>query len=640
MTMLDRMRRHKAWLKWSLGLVVVTFILLYVPSFLDPVAVTGVNPTDAIATIEGRDITVGTFQRVYQQQLLTARQSMGGQLTEEMIRQLQIPQRVVQQMVDEEATVAAAAQMGLTVSDAELRERILRMPGFQENGQFIGDARYRQVLAMQRPPLRPSDFEDQLRKGLLSEKLQAAVTAWVHVSDEDAEREYRKQNEKVKLELAVFTAGKFSAGITPTDAEISAHFTANQETYRAPEKRRVRYISIDAEALRASRVVTPAEVETRYRDSRAQFTTPEQVRASHILFKTTEGKDEAAQRKAAEDVLVKVKAGGDFAALAKQYSEDSSAPQGGDLNFFAREAMVKEFSDAAFAMQPGQTSEIVKSQFGFHIIKTTERRAGGTQPLAEVRAQIEDQLKFEKAQAEAQTIADQVAKEIDDPSDLDRVAKARSLTVSDSGLFSRDEPLAGIGFAPAVAASAFTLEQGKVSGQLRTNQGFAFIALTEIKPPAIPALAEVKDRVRDDVVRIKGVELARTKAAAMSQAAQRGSFAAAAKAAGADVKTTELVTRGTPYPEVGVNTKVDDAVFALAKGATSGAIETDAAVVVARVVDRTDVAPEGVAAGKAMMSSQLLQQRRQEFFAAYMSKAKQKMKITFNEAALKTIFGS
>src|SRR5688572_21914757 len=639
MTMLDRMRRHKAWLKWSLGLVVVTFILLYVPSFMDPVAGTGASPNDPIATVEGRNITVGTYQRAYQQQLMQIRQSYGGQLSDDMIRQLQIPQRVVQQMVDEEATVAAANQLGMTVSDAELRERILRMPGFQMNGEFIGDARYRQLLANQRPPLRPADFEEQLRKGLLSSKLQAAVTSWIQVTDAEAEAEYRKQNEKVKLELAVFTSGKFSAAITPTVQEIGAHFAANQATYRTLEKRRVRYLSIDAEALKASRTVTPAEVEARYRDSRAQFTTPEMVRASHILFKTGAGKDEAAQRKAAEGVLAKVKAGEDFAALAKKYSEDGSAAQGGDLDFFPHERMTKVFSDAAFAMKPGQVSDIVKSEFGFHIIKTTDRKAGGTQPLEAVRAQIEDQLKFEKAQAEAQSIADQAAKEIDDPSDLDTVAKARGMTVLDSGLFSRDEPLAGLGFAPAVAAAAFTMEQGKVSGQLRSNQGIAFIALTEIKPPAIPALDEVKARVRTDVIRLKAIELAKTKAAEMAQAAQRGSFAAAAKAAGAELKTTELVTRGTAYPEVGVNSAVDDAVFPLAKGGTSGPISTESAVVVAHVVDRADIAPETLAKERLSMLNQLMEQRRQEFFTAYMTKAKKKMKITFHEAAIKTVFG-
>ena len=141
MTMLDRMRRHKTWLKWSLGLVVVTFVLLYVPSFLDPAAGTGANSNDAIATVDGRRITVGTFQRLYQQQMASVQQAYGGQLTSEMIQQLGIPQRVVQQMIDEEAMIVEAARLNLTVTDAELRERILRMPGFQQDGQFIGDER-------------------------------------------------------------------------------------------------------------------------------------------------------------------------------------------------------------------------------------------------------------------------------------------------------------------------------------------------------------------------------------------------------------------------------------------------------------------------------------------------------------------
>lgn len=638
MTMLDRMRRHKAWLKWSLALVVVTFILLYVPSFMDPLAGTGANPNDAVATVDGRRITVGTFQRLYQQQMMSVQQAYGGQLTNDMIQQLGIPQRVIQQMIDEEAMIAEADRLGLVVTDAELGERIMRMPGFQQDGQFIGDERYRQVLQMQRPPLRTSEFEEQLRKSLLAEKLQAAITGWVTLPESDVEQEYRQRNEKVKLEMAVLMADNFRAGITPTDAEISAHFAANQETYRSPEKRRVRFINIDPETLRATMTVTPAEVDARYRENMSMFSTPEQVRASHILFKT-EGKDEAAVEKAAQAVLARVGAGEDFAALAKQFSEDSSAANGGDLDFFAREAMVKPFSDAAYGQDVGEVSGLVKSEFGFHIIKTTDKRPAATRTLAEVRPQLEDQIKFEKAQTEAQKIADDAAGQIDDPSDLDRVAQSKGLTVGDSGLFSRDEPLAGLGFAPAVAAEAFTMEQGKVSGQLRTNQGFAFISLVEIAPPAVPTLDAVRDRVRDDVARLQAIEVAKTRAATLSQAAQRGSFAAAAKAAGVEMKTTELITRGFALPDVGVNSAVDDAVFALTQGQVSAPISTPNAVVVAKVVERASTTPEAFAAEKTQLTNELLQRRRQEFFASYMTKAKTKMTITFNDEALRVLIG-
>jgi len=638
MTMLDRMRRHRNWLKWSLGIVVATFILLYVPSFLNPSGGTGASPTDVIATVNGRQVLVASFQRAYQAQVQSLRSSYGDKFNEDMLRQLGISQNIVQQLVDQEAVLAEADRLGLTVSDSELGERIVRIPGFQENGHFVGDARYRQILQMQRPPLRPSEFESEMRDELTAEKLQAAVTGWVRVSDAEVAQEYRRRNEKVKLELAVFTANQFRTGIQPTDAELAAQFNAHPDTYKIPEKRRVRYLSIDAEVLRPKMTATDAEIDARYKQNIQMYSTPEQVRASHILFKT-EGKDEAAVKKLAESVLAKVKAGGDFAALAKQYSDDDSKKNGGDLDYFGRGTMVKEFEDVAFSLQPGQTSDLVKSPFGFHIIKVTDKKPAVTRSLAEVRPQIEDQIRMEKAQAEAQKTADAVAKEIATPADLDKVARARGLTVGDSGLFARDEPIAGLGFAPAVAAEAFTMQQDKVSGELRTSQGYAFVALVEIKPPYVPKLDEVKDKVKEDVIRLKAVDIARAKAATMAQAA-KSNFAAAVKAAGVEVKTTDFITRGTALPDVGVSPAIDDAVFALKAGETTAPIATESAVVVAQVKERQDVNPANLAADRESLRGQLLEERRGEFFAAYMNKAKQKLKIGFNEAAIRTILGS
>src|SRR5947207_15321614 len=174
MTMLDGMRRHRGWLKWSLGLVCVTFVLLYVPSFMRNggiAGVTGAQSNDVVATVNGHDITAGEYRRLYAQQLQSLRQAYGGNVDEKMLQQLGIAQRILSQMVDEEAMVAEADHLGLKVTDSELAERIKRMPGFQQNGQFVGDVAYRAILAMQRPPLRTSEFEDQLRRSLMAEKL-------------------------------------------------------------------------------------------------------------------------------------------------------------------------------------------------------------------------------------------------------------------------------------------------------------------------------------------------------------------------------------------------------------------------------------------------------------------------------------
>ena len=638
MTMLDQMRRHKGWLKWSLGAVVVTFILLYIPSFLKNPGAAGVN--DVIATVDGREVKAGDFQIAYQQRLQAYRAQFGGTLTDEMIQQLGIKPRLIAEMENEEAVLVEAGRRGLTVTDGELKQRILRMPGFQENGRWIGDARYVQILQMQRPPMRSDQFEDKLRRNFLAEKLQAAIGGWIRVTDAEVEKEYRERNEKVKADLAIFTANQFRTGLQATDAEASAYFASHQESYRMPEKRRIRFLSVDAQALRPKMSVTDTEIADRYRRDQTQYSSPEQVRASHILFKT-EGKDDATVKKLAESVLVKAKAkGADFAALAKQYSEDSSKDQGGDVNYFQREGMVKPFSDAAFAGKPGEITDLVKSQYGYHIIKVGDKKAPSTKTLAEVRPQIAEQIRWEKAQVEAQTLADAIAPQIKTPGDLDTVARARGLSVGDSGLFARSEPMAGLGFAPGVVAEAFQMVMGTVSTALRTDQGYAFATLAEVKAPYLPQLDEVKDKVKDDVIRTKAIDVAKAKAAALaSAAANKGNFAALAKTAGVTVKTTESIPRNSAYPEIGVSSAIDDALFALETGGVTRPISTDTAVVVARVSEKQAMTPAGFQAERDTLRQQLLQQRRQEFFNAYMAKAQKTMEIKENPDVKKLVLG-
>ncbi len=635
MTMLDNMRRHKAWLKWSLGLVVVTFVLLYVPSFLQT---GGPTANDTIATVEGRPVKAGDFRTMYAQQLDAYRQAYGANLNDQLLKQLGLEQRLIQQMIDEEAVLAEAQRLGLSVSNAEVSTRILRLPALQENGQFVGYDRYRQMLTMQRPPLTPAQFEDQLRKTLLAEKVQAAVTGWVRVTDADVEKEYKNKNDKVKLEIAVFNAAKFRDGINPTDAELQAQFSAHTDQYQIGERRRVRFLSIDAQALRAKVTVSDSEIQQQYQSNIATYSTPEQVRVRHILLKT-EGKDDAKVKAEAEGLLAKAKApGADFAKLASQYSEDEgSRDKGGEYDFFGKGTMVKEFEDAAWALNKDEISGLVKTQYGYHIIKLLDKRAATTKTLAEVKPQIEDQLRWQKAQAEAQKVSDEVAPSIKAAADLDRIAQARGLVVGDSGLFTREEPLAGLGFVPSVSAEAFSMKQGAVSGALRTDRGFAFITLAEVQAPHTPKLEEVQPKVREDVIKAKSIELAKAKAQAVSQA--KANFAAAAKAAGVDVKKTEFVTRGTALPDVGVSGAVDTAVFALNQGDVSAPIAADNAVVVAHVLEKQTGTPEGLATERDQIRQQLLQQSRQEFFAAYMTKAKAKMKIQINEAVIKQLIG-
>jgi peptidyl-prolyl cis-trans isomerase D len=634
MTMLDRMRRHKGWLKWSLGLVVLAFIVFYIPSFLDdPTAVgVGAAPGEVIAEIEGRDVTAGQFLQRYNSQIQAYRTAYGSSLSDQLLRQLGIDQQILQQMIDEQAALVEAERHGMTVSDEELAQQIFAIPGLQENGRFVGEQRYELILRSQVPPMTKGVFEENLRRSLMIDKLRAALTDWMTVSDAEVEREFTQRNEKVKLQVVALTADRFRDQVTVTDADVASYFDMHKAEYRVGEQRKVKMLLLDRDQAHARIVVPPADVQRFYNDNLSQYQTPEQIRASHILLNTA-GKDEAAVRKQAEDLLQQVKAGADFAALATKFSEDAGTKaNGGDLDYFSRGRMVPEFETAAFALEPGQTSDIVRTQYGFHIIKVADKKPAVTRVFDEVRPQIEDQLKRQRADQQVAARATELAGRIDDPSDLDTVARDAGVTVSETDFFGREDPVPGLGAAPQVAVAAFQLADNQVSAQIASPRGPVFVTITGKRDPYVPMLDQVKDRVREDVIRTRATELSRQRAAAIAATLRSApDFAAAAKAQGFEAKDTELIAREAPLPDVGVSPEVDKVVFSLPAGSVSEPITANDATVIVRVVERDDVTPEELKQGKDAFREQLLSERRGRFFTAYMAKAKERMSIEINQ---------
>jgi len=637
--MLDRMRRHKGWLKWSLALVVLTFVVFYIPDFLT--TTTGASPNEALADVEGEPITVGTFTRRYNAQVQAYRNAYGGQMNDQLLKQLGIDRQILQQLIDEEAMVAESRKQGITVSDVEIRERILALPGFQENGKFVGEQRYRQILQIQNPPLSTTEFENSLRRALQIEKLRTALTGWMSVSDADVVAEFKKRNEKVKLEVVPVTAEAFKSQVTVADAELGPYFEKAKDKYRIGEKRKIKYAQVNVEQVRGTITVPETEIAAFYQQNLSQYQTPAQVRASHILFKL-EGKDEKAVQAQAEEVLKKAKApNADFAALAKQYSEDdSNNMNGGDLDYFGRGRMVAEFEQAAFAMKPGEISNLVKTAFGFHIIKVVDSQPENTRPLAAVRAELEDQLKWQKAQAEAERIAKSLEATLKTPADLDKVAKERNLSVVETGLIASGEPIQGVGAQPEMSSRVFAMKEGEVTPALRVATGWVFATVTGRQDSYVPQLAEVKAKVADDLRQEKAAELAKQRATAIANDLKTATdFAAAAKRAGLEVKTTELVARGSAIPDLGISEAVDAAAFALPQGGVSDAIATPTGTAVIRVVEKVAVTDQELSSGKDVLRDELVNVRRDKFFGAYMQKAKSGLKINIRQDTLARVVG-
>jgi len=637
--MLDRMRRHRNWLKWSLALVCLAFVIFYIPDFLR-------NPgtdlaANTVAVVEGHEIRGEEFRRTYQAQLQAYRSAYGGNMSEALLKQLGVDQQILQQMVDERAALAEAERLKIRVSDAEVRLRILAIPAFQENGVFIGAERYRQLLSSQNPPMTTTEFEEGIRRALIVEKLRASVTEWLSVSEKEIEQEYRRRNDKVKLAVATILSESVRGTVSASDGEVSTYFEAHKDDFKIPEKRKVRYLLVDTDAMRAKISVPAADVERAYNDNFELYSTPEQIRASHILLKTA-GKDEAAVRTQAEGLLKQARAGADFAQLATKNSEDEgTATKGGDLDYFGRGRMVPEFDEAAFALQqPGQISDLVKTQYGFHIIKLVEKKPGSTRSLDEVRQQLTDQLTAERVQAQAADLAEKLASAITKPADLDSAAKRDGLQVQETTFFARDEPIIGLGPSPEVAARAFELKPGEVSGAVRTGRGYVFATFVAKQDPYVPKLEEVKERVREELVKQKAREASRQKAQQLSASLKSApDFEKTAKSAGFATQTTELLTRDAPIPQLGMAPAITEVAFKLPQGAVSDPITTDQGTVIVKVLEKQEVTPTELISNKDRFREELLADRKNRFFSAYMVKAKEKMKIQVNRSVIQRVVG-
>jgi peptidyl-prolyl cis-trans isomerase D len=639
--MLDRMRRHKNWLKWSLALVVLTFVVFYIPSFLRT-DTSAANVGDRVATVGSRSITVNDFRRRYMAQINAYRSSYGGQLTDAVLQQMQIPQQVLQQMIEENVEIAEAEKMGIRVNDEEVRRQIMAIPGLQENGHFIGEDRYRALLRAQDPPLTPGDFEQNVRQGLMLEKFRSGLTEWLSISDADLEREYKLKNEKATLQVVSILADNFKNQVNPTDAEMKTQFDGNKEKYRVPEQRKIKFVRINTADVAAKVKASREDVERYYNEHLGTYTTPEQIRASHILLKT-EGKNDADVKAKAEGVLKEAKAGGDFAALAKKYSEDeSNAQQGGDLDYFSRGRMVPEFENAAFALAPGEISDLVKTQFGYHIIKLTDRKPGIVRDLKDpdLYKEIETQVQRDLAEAQANELSESLAREATTPAALDRAAASRGLKVEESGFFSRGGMIDALGPQSQASVTAFTMADNTVSGPIAGPLGRVVFYVSGKRDSYVPSFDEVRSRVRDDMIQARAAELAKKKADEVAaQLKSAPDFEKAAKAAGYDAVATQPLAREGVIPNIGRSPEIDAAAFALPVGGVSNAIGTPQGAAVVKVVSKQDVTPAAFAAARDTFKAETLNTRRSRFYQSYMDKVRAKMKIDINTEAVKRAIG-
>jgi peptidyl-prolyl cis-trans isomerase D len=507
------MRRHKKWLYVFLWLVIAAFIVLYVPA-LDP---TNQGTAETVMTVGDQRISVAEFRRAYYRQVQFYSRLYQGRLDDAQLKRMGLESQVLQGLVTDRLVRLEADRLGITVSDEAVARTIATSPEYQENGRFIGTAELRRRVEL--AGMTEKDFTESIRRQLLRQRLQSLVGEAVVVTPSEAEEEFRRRTERVELEYVLVGTERFHDEIEPTDDEVTQHFEDDPERFRIPEKRVVSYVLLDKESLRPFVQVTDRDVARYYQDHRDEFKQEEESCARHILVKVasgegSEGHSEEEARRIAQTLLERVEAGGDFGAIAKASSEDQgSAANGGDLGCFPYGRMVPEFDDALDKLEPGETSGLVRTSFGFHIIRLESRQEEKTLPLADVeprvRALVTDEKMSDLGDEKSQAIATALA----GGKSLAEAASAEGLEVQQSEPFARDETPPALS-SPTLVSRVFEMETGAVEEEgFSVPQGAVFVALDEIQPSRLPELDEVRDEVHDDLVEERARAAARDLAA-------------------------------------------------------------------------------------------------------------------------------
>lgn len=623
------MRRHRRWLYVFLWIVIAAFIILYVPAFRG--AQSG-SPAETLARVGDDSITAGEFQRAYLEQRRRLEQVYQGRMDPATLRSLRIEERVFEGLVAERLVDLEARRLGLQVDEASLAKAVASDPRFQREGRFVGGAELKRLLQLR--GVEPAEFEAGLRRELLRRRLELLVTGSVTVSEAEADAEYRRRNEQLRVEYALVEAAPLRAAASATDDEVKARFEQRKDSYRVPEKRVVSYLLVDPDALRARVTVTEAELEGYYREHPDEFKEAEQVCASHVLIKVKspqaqEGHAPEEARRIATTLLEKARGGADFAELAKTASEDQgSAARGGDLGCFTRGRMVPEFENAAFSLKPGELSELVQSSFGFHVIRVQAHKEESVPALSQVKERIRQVLLSQRVQTQMAERVESITAALAGGTTLDKVAVAQGLSLQKSAAFERGQAPAPIA-APQLAARAFELKPGETDREgAALPRGYAFFSLAEVQPARLPELKEVQERVKTDLVEERAFAAARQKAADLRARAEKDGLEKAAVALGLTRKETpQLVGRGQPLGDLGSSAALDEAAFALTPQVLSEPVRAPAGYAVLRLLEKKAADDTALARERSALMASLRDERRGRLFQAYLEQLRQRYPV-------------
>ncbi len=619
--------------KWSFILwIVIIALSVYVFANWGAQGKIG-QPTSVIASVDGDEILFKEYVEQYRSLEDRYKQMYGKRYTSDMAKMLGINRQALSNLVDTRVILHIADKMGVHVSKEEVAKKILSMRMFtNEKGEFVGYDKYKRYVEGYGKTI--PDFEKSIANDAVITKLGDLVNASITLTDEQVEKIYREQNEKIGFEYITFKARTFlpAAMKEISDADAEEYYKSHKEAYRTPLKRSISFVRFTPFDFKKDMQVSEDEIKAYYKKNIDKYTQKEQVRASHILIGTTMKKRSYKDaKKIADKVYALLKKGKKFSDLVKKYSDDyTTVKNGGDLNWFPRGRMVKAFEDTAFGMKPGEFSKPVKTQFGYHIIKVTGHKKGKVETLKEVHSHIESALKFKKAQELVQKKANEFSKVAKEKKDLAVAAKAMKYKVMDSGFFAND-PMAtinGIGPSARVANAAFSLKLKDISDALKTAEGVIVFQVMAEKSPEIPPFKEVAGNVRNDIAMVKARALAKKAAETFRTKITPKNFKKLAMKEKMPIQKVEPVTRKSAPANFILDKNSDsfEKLFSYDKGQfTEPFSDRNGDVILCHITDKVAFDKKDFLAKAQDLKAQEIQRRSNDLFTSFIRNARKSL---------------
>ncbi len=552
----------KVWSHIFLWPVIISFIAFYGWSFMgspdanpNVAATVGETSISHQSVMEMRQRLSRYYRNVYQDNF------------DRFAKNLDFEQMAVDQLINDALLMTAAQDFGISASVDEIRNSVLSVPYFQKDGAFSNAIYNRALVSLN---MDAAQYEQSVGRDIVLQKTRTMLGAVSPVTTDELNEAYIAQNVKIDCDYFMFRYNTDMNDIENTDEEIQAYYGANPDEFKIGDQIRVDYVMFDPKTLESEIKIYEEDIEDYFDLNYEDYKQAEQVKASHILFKVPSDAPEEAWAAAltkSEDVRKRVEAGENFADLAKELSEDTSASSGGDLGFFGKGRMVKPFETAVWDLEIGDISEPVKSQFGYHVIKKTDYKRETTKALEEVKDAIKTKLTGEETKVRAMDMAQEFYDEIDDATVLADLASEHSIQLLTSEYFVSGKPPRDFGFAKNLAVILTNLEPGEISIPVETFKGVFLFTYKDTQDAHVPALEEVRENVNRAVQKSKAIELARTRAeTTLADLRNNGNWEDIATQYELKTETTGEFPRGKSIPRLGVDEDLVNELFEMNVG--------------------------------------------------------------------------